>query len=147
MVKASGCVGFTLPGIMDEPGSLSGMMSSPIPERGPELSIRMSLPIFINDTAARFKAPDSSTIASCAASDSNLLGAVMKGRPVNSAIFFATKTSYPLGVFSPVPTAVPPKANSHTASKALWRARILLSICCTYPLNSWPNVRGVASMK
>ena len=37
---------------------------------------------------------------------------VMNGRPVNFAIFFATFSEYPLGVLIPVPTAVPPKANS-----------------------------------
>ena len=35
IVIASACVGFTLPGIMDEPGSFDGMIISPIPERGP----------------------------------------------------------------------------------------------------------------
>ena len=74
MVSASGCVGFTLPGMMEEPGSLSGMTSSPMPLRGPLLSMRMSLPIFISDTARRFRAPLSSTMASCAASASNLFG-------------------------------------------------------------------------
>jgi len=93
IVSASGCVGLTLPGMIEEPGSLSGMMSSPIPLRGPELKMRMSLPIFIRETASRFSAPDSSTIASCAASASNLFGAVTKGWPVSSAIFLATSTA------------------------------------------------------
>ena len=132
---------------MDEPGSLSGIIISPIPLRGPELNIRISLPTFMKATAARFNAPDNSTIASCAARASNLFGAVTNGKPVSSAIFLATKTSYPLGVFSPVPTAVPPKANSRTASSAFLIARMLLSICCTYPENSCPNVSGVASIK
>ena len=92
MVSASGCVGFTLPGMMLEPGSLSGITISPMPLRGPLLSMRMSLPIFMRETARRFSAPLSSTMASCAASASNLLGAVTKGSPVSSAIFFATST-------------------------------------------------------
>ncbi len=50
-------VGFTLPGIMEEPGSLSGMNSSPIPAAGPEDSIRISLAIFMRLTATVFKAP------------------------------------------------------------------------------------------
>jgi hypothetical protein len=54
--------------------------------------MRMSLPIFIKETANRFNAPLSSTMASCAAKDSNLFGAVTKGSPVSSAIFFATST-------------------------------------------------------
>ena len=124
-------MGFTLPGIIEEPGSLSGIIISPIPQRGPDDNILTSLAIFINATAVLFKAPLNSTIASCAAKASNLFGAVINGIPVNSAIFLATKISYPFGVFKPVPTAVPPKANSFTAPKALFRARILMSICCT----------------
>jgi len=64
MVKASACVGFTFPGIMDDPGSLAGSIISPIPQRGPELSIRISLPIFIKLAATVFNAPCDSTIAS-----------------------------------------------------------------------------------
>src|ERR1700684_515860 len=52
MVSASHCVGFTLPGMIDEPGSFSGRISSPIPARGPEASQRMSLAIFINGAAS-----------------------------------------------------------------------------------------------
>jgi hypothetical protein len=93
MVMASAWVGFTLPGMIEEPGSFSGMMISPIPERGPEASRRMSLAIFIRLTASCFKAPEVSTMASWEASDSNLFSAVRKGRPENSAIFWATSTS------------------------------------------------------
>ena len=92
MVRASHCVGFTLPGMIEEPGSLSGINNSPIPQRGPEDSILISLAIFIKDTATVFKAPCASTIASCAASASNLFSAVIKGKPVNSEIFLATFT-------------------------------------------------------
>jgi hypothetical protein len=44
-VIASAWVGFTLPGMIDEPGSFSGRISSPRPERGPEPRKRMSLAI------------------------------------------------------------------------------------------------------
>ena len=131
MVRASGWVGLTLPGMMLDPGSLSGIMISPIPERGPDDSMRTSLPIFMSETATRLNAPLSSTIASCAAKASNLFGAVLNGIPVSSAMFAATATSYPLGVLRPVPTAVPPNANSATISSALSMARIPLSSCCT----------------
>ncbi len=43
---ASACVGFTLPGMIDEPGSFGGRISSPSPLRGPEPSQRMSSAIF-----------------------------------------------------------------------------------------------------
>src|SRR2546429_2866089 len=46
IVSASDCVGFTLPGMIDDPGSFSGSVSSPRPQRGPEASQRMSLAIF-----------------------------------------------------------------------------------------------------
>ena len=35
MVMASHWVGFTLPGMIEEPGSFSGMLISPRPPRGP----------------------------------------------------------------------------------------------------------------
>ena len=90
IVNASDCVGFTLPGMIDEPGSLSGIKISPIPERGPEDNIRTSLAIFIKLTATVFSAPCASTIASCAANASNLFSAVTNGKPVSWAICFAT---------------------------------------------------------
>ena len=56
MVTASHWVGFTLPGMMEEPGSFSGMNISPRPSRGPEASQRMSLAIFIRSAARAFRA-------------------------------------------------------------------------------------------
>ena len=78
---------------MEEPGSLSGINISPMPLRGPDDNMRMSLAIFIKLTATVFKAPCASTIASCAANDSNLFSAVIKGRSVSSAIFLATNSA------------------------------------------------------
>jgi hypothetical protein len=94
--------------MMEDPGSLSGINISPIPLRGPDESMRMSLAIFIRLTATVFNAPCASTMASCAASASNLFSAVIKGRPVSFAMCFATFSAYPFGVLIPVPTAVPP---------------------------------------
>ena len=96
---------------MELPGSLAGIIISPIPDLGPDAIIRMSLAILFSDTAVCLSAPWVSTKASCAAKASNLFSAVIKGKFVNYAINLATNTSYPLGVFNPVPTAVPPKAN------------------------------------
>ena len=45
IVTASLCVGLTLPGMIDEPGSFSGMLISPMPLRGPLASQRTSLAI------------------------------------------------------------------------------------------------------
>src|SRR5580704_11002552 len=52
MTIASHCVGLTLPGMIDEPGSLLGSFSSASPQRGPEASQRMSLAILISATAS-----------------------------------------------------------------------------------------------
>lgn len=53
--------------------------------RGPLPSSRMSLATFMRLTATVLSAPEASTTASCAASASNLLGAVTKGMPVSLA--------------------------------------------------------------
>src|ERR1700687_1681026 len=74
IVIASHCVGFTLPGMIDDPGSFSGIDSSPRPQRGPEASQRISLAIFISDAARVFSAPEAKTISSWAESAANLLG-------------------------------------------------------------------------
>ena len=73
IVMASLWVGFTFPGMIDDPGSFSGRISSPRPPRGPDASQRMSLAIFISDTASVRTAPLANTSASCAASAANLL--------------------------------------------------------------------------
>ena len=52
IVSASDCVGFTLPGMIELPGSFSGSSSSPSPARGPEPSQRTSLAIFMRLTAS-----------------------------------------------------------------------------------------------
>ena len=64
MIMASLWVGFTLPGMMDEPGSFSGRASSPSPQRGPEPSQRTSSAIFISETARVRSAPWVNTSAS-----------------------------------------------------------------------------------
>ena len=112
MVRASHWVGLTLPGMMEEPGSFSGMKISPNPHRGPEASQRTSLAIFIRLAARAFKAPWVKTRASLAVRAWNLLGAVRKGRPVRWATSWAAAVSNPGGALSPVPTAVPPRASS-----------------------------------
>ena len=91
MVMASACVGFTLPGMMEEPGSFSGRMSSPRPQRGPEASQRMSLAIFMSEAASVLSAPLAKTSSSWAESAANLLGCERKGRLVSSAIFLAAR--------------------------------------------------------
>ena len=67
------------------------MRISPSPERGPEASQRTSLAILVSDAASVFSAPWAKTIASCAASASNLFGAETNGRPVRAASSAATR--------------------------------------------------------
>ena len=118
IVTASHWVGFTFPGIIEEPGSFSGKISSPYPARGPDPKNRISFAIFIRQTAVVFIVPEKLTIASWAANEANLFGEGLKGSFV---IFFISATiflSKPFLVFSPVPTAVPPWAKKYISSKA-----------------------------
>ena len=82
IVRASHWVGLTFPGMMLDPGSFSGRMSSPSPLRGPLPKNLISFAIFINPTAMVFKVPWNSTMASLVAKLSNLLGAVVNLYPV-----------------------------------------------------------------
>ena len=109
---ASAWVGLTLPGMMDDPGSFDGKISSPMPVRGPDPSQRRSLAILNRVTAAAFSPPCARTRRSMVAWAVNLFGAVTNGAPVIDAISAATSSSKPGGAFSPVPTAVPPMASS-----------------------------------
>ena len=124
IVIASACVGLTLPGMMELPGSFSGSEISPIPERGPEASRRMSLAILVSAAASVFNAPCANTSASWPASAANLFGAGSNGRPAMRATSAVTRAPNSACVFRPVPTAVPPIARRYkpgmTASSA-WR--------------------------
>ena len=71
IVNASHWVGLTFPGIILLPGSFSGRLNSPSPQRGPEPRYRMSFAIFINEQAITLSAPWVSTRASWAAKASN----------------------------------------------------------------------------
>src|SRR5262245_25775503 len=86
MVNASLWVGLVLPGMIDDPSSLLGRINSPRTERGPEPRRRMSFAILKSAVAAELIAPCTNTYASCAAMCSNLLGALVKGSPVNFAM-------------------------------------------------------------
>ena len=86
MVIASHCVGLTLPGIIELPGSFSGRLISPMPHRGPLPSQRISFAILLRAHARVFRAELASISASRAPRASNLLGEVMNGNSVRSAI-------------------------------------------------------------
>ena len=81
IVSASDCVGLTLPGMIELPGSFSGIVISPRPDRGPDESQRTSFAIFIRVVASVLSAPCNVTSASWPASAANLLGAVCERQP------------------------------------------------------------------
>ena len=116
MVRASLWVGLTLPGMIDEPGSFSGMRSSPIrPADRRRTSARRW-----RSSSPRRQGPqraDDPTSASCADSAANLSGAPTNGLPVSAAIRAAARSPNRGSAFSPVPTAVPPSASSYSAGR------------------------------
>ena len=113
IVSISLWVGFTLPGMIEEPGSFSGRRSSPRPARGPEPSQRTSLAIFIRLVASVLRAPDAKTVASWPASACELVrrGDERRGRSARRS-GAATRTANSGWALRPVPTAVPPSAIS-----------------------------------
>ena len=70
--------------MIELPGWSSGSRISPIPQRGPDPSQRMSLATLVRLTAAERSAPDASTSPSRAASASNRFGAWRSGTPISS---------------------------------------------------------------
>ncbi len=89
----------------------------------------MSFAIFMSATATPRNAALVRTIASNEPCAMNLLGAVTNGLPVSSAIFAATPTPNPLGALSPVPTAVPPIANSYSPLRLASTPAMAARIC------------------
>ena len=55
MVNDSHWVGFTFPGMIEEPGSFSGIVNSPSPQRGPDASQRTSLATLMQVAARRLQ--------------------------------------------------------------------------------------------
>ncbi len=53
----SGMTGLTLPGMIELPGCRLGIEISPMPQRGPEASQRMSLAILVSEAAIVLSAP------------------------------------------------------------------------------------------
>ena len=148
IVSASHCVGLTLPGMIELPGSFSGSASSPSPERGPLPSSRRSLAILVMPTATVVSMPATSTIVSLVASASNLLGALTHGTPpVSSASAATNACANPSGAFSPVPTAVPPCASRDSRGQSATIRLALYSQVCAQAEASCPSVSGTASCK
>mmetsp|Transcript_23108 Transcript_23108/g.50918 ORF Transcript_23108/g.50918 Transcript_23108/m.50918 type:complete len:213 (+) Transcript_23108:430-1068(+) len=124
MVMASAITGFTFPGMMLLPGATGGMIISASPALGPLPSSRISLAILNKDAAIALSCPWASTTPSCAAWASKWLGASINGMPVQSASCLMVAPGKFWGVLIPVPTAVPPRASSVSASRARWARSI-----------------------
>ena len=125
IVSASHCVGLTLPGMIELPGSFSGMRDLAEPAARP--ARRASARRWRSSSATRRASSARRarcTSASCAASASNLFGAVTNGRPVSSReLGRDARRRTPGGAFRPVPTAVPPSASSHRCGSAAAHVR------------------------
>ncbi len=119
-MTASGMTGFTLPGMMLEPGCSAGSRISAMPVRGPDASQRRSLAIRASDTAAVFTAPDASTTASRAPCASKWLGASTRSNPVRRRRWSIARGANAGSALMPVPTAVPPSASSPRWMAARW---------------------------
>ena len=147
MASDSVCVGFTFPGIMEEPGSLEGNSNSPNPALGPLANRRISLVILYNETASVRNVPESCTKASCDPCTANLLGAEKNGISVIFEISKAAVLENSIEALMPVPTAVPPNAIGYNALKAFSKRIILSDNIPAYPDHSCSREIGVASCK
>ena len=131
MVSASAWVGLTLPGMIELPGSFSGMRSSPRPERGPEASRRMSLAIFEQRRGERLQRAVREHAAPRARRAPRTCSAPARtaGRSRRASIRADPRARSRGCVLSPVPTAVPPIASSYSAgSAALQRRQRMLEL-------------------
>src|SRR4051812_45568704 len=113
MFVTSGITGFTLPGMIDDPGCVAGRLISCSPQRGPDESRRRSLPTFASLIARLFKTDEYSTNAwvSCVAS-TRLFDSLI-GSCETFVRWSAHFCAYPAGALRPVPIAVPPMLISH----------------------------------
>ena len=109
---ASQMTGFTLPGMIEEPGCRSGMEISPSPARGPDPIQRRSLQILYRLTAITRSTPLASTSASRPPAASKWFRASVSGSLMDLARRSFTRRANPGGALRPVPMAVPPRGSS-----------------------------------
>ena len=105
-------VGLTLPGMIELPGSFSGMVELAQPACGPGRQPAQVVGDLHQRRGQRLEGPRAKTSASCAGERLDLLGRSRTAGPVSSAIRWATAPANSGWAFSPVPTAVPPSASS-----------------------------------
>ena len=129
---ASQSTGFTLPGMMLDPGCRSGRWISASPAVGPLASQRRSLQIFVRPTATVRSTPLSSTSESRVAWASKWFLASVNGWPVAFERRSITAFANPGGVLIPVPTAVPPRGTHGPGSTDSSRSTAYLTVAA-YP--------------
>jgi len=100
--------GFTLPGMIEEPGWQAGSSISRRPVRGPELKRRRSLQILIRSSARLRSTPDIATIGAMLCIAANRSGAMLNFSFSALESSAATIDRYFGWAFRPVPVAVPP---------------------------------------
>ena len=127
MVRLSTMTGFTLPGMIEEPGCVSGSASSAIPARGPIPMSRMSDAIFHSPSAIARSPPWAAIAASSEAWAWKWLGASRTWRPVSSERWTHARAAYSGWALMPVPTAVPPSGTTRSSSRAAWARRMASS--------------------
>src|SRR5512138_827582 len=86
----SAITGFTLPGMIDEPGWRAGSFSSPRPQRGPDAMRRRSFAIFERFIMQTLRAAETSVYASVFWVPSTRSGELTIGQPESSARYFTT---------------------------------------------------------
>ena len=118
MVTDSQITGFTLPGMIDDPGCTAGMAISAMPARGPHPNRRMSLAILCSAIATDFSAALAATVPSSVDCALKWLSVSRKEMPVSSARRAMTREANAGSVPTPVPTAVPPSGSSCSAPPA-----------------------------
>ena len=104
--------GLTFPGMIEEPGCTSGRSSSKRPARGPEPSQRMSLAIFIRETATVLSTPLAATAPSIVAWAWKWFSVSRTVTPARASRRAQTRAANSGWALIPVPTAVPPRATS-----------------------------------
>ena len=120
IVRLSTMTGFTLPGMMLDPGWVSGRASSAIPARGPIPISRRSEAIFHRLRAMVRIAPCAAMAASSVAWAWKWFEVSRTSRPVSADSRAQARPAYSGWALMPVPTAVPP---SGTSSSSAWAAR------------------------
>ncbi len=147
MRAASGITGFTLPGMIDEPGWSAGSWISPIPPFGPDARRRRSFAILAREPAAVRVAAESAASVSRKACCSKGTRAGRSSTLVLAAIAASARAGSSGWRFRPVPTAVPPSGTSRRSSLARSMRASPRRHAAAHPDNSWPRRTGTASTR